>query len=99
MNFVSDLHLILVRVILGNPFAIRVCLLWTLSKTAWKSPATASLPSKMSCFSGNLLPLETLFSKEDHISFFGAAWLFRFSRLSCGRKEFMDVRAMIVADE
>jgi len=40
------------------------------------------LPSSSNCFSGNLFPLDTLFNSVDHISFLGAAWLFRRSLAS-----------------
>ena len=39
-------------------------------------------PRSSNCFSGSLFPLDTLFSNVDHISFFGAACVFRRSRES-----------------
>lgn len=56
------------------------------------------IPSSNSCFSGSRFPLETLFNRDDHISFFGAAWLLRPSMLSCGRNGLIDVRAILNSD-
>lgn len=55
-----------------------------------------SLPSNNSCFSGNLFPLDTLFRSEDHISFLGAAWVFRRSLASVKGFEVGDTAVIVV---
>jgi RNA-binding motif X-linked protein 2 len=58
-----------------------------------------SIPRSNNCFSSILLPVDTLLSREDHISFFGAAWLFRRSVVSFvfAAKGLMDARCDVDA--
>ena len=78
----------------GTPSVSLACLLSnyfvSLYPVLYSASKIDAIPNKSNCFSGNLFPLDTLFKSVDHISFLGAACVFRLSRSRDSEKGFED---------